>query len=74
MGAGYIVIWDGQLEQKWLGRRVLIIGAARQGLALASYLARHGAKVVLNDLRSESDLADVKGPGLNLPEMRIARR
>lgn len=54
------MIWDGQLEQKWLGRRVLIIGAARQGLALASYLARHGAKVVLNDLRSETDLADVK--------------
>lgn len=33
------------------GRTVLIIGAARQGLALARYLANHGARVVLNDQR-----------------------
>ncbi len=35
----------------WHGRRVLIIGAGRQGTALAAYLARHGAEVVLNDRR-----------------------
>jgi UDP-N-acetylmuramoylalanine--D-glutamate ligase len=36
----------------WLGKHVLVIGAARQGLALARYLARNGAQVVLNDMQS----------------------
>jgi UDP-N-acetylmuramoylalanine--D-glutamate ligase len=40
----------------WDGQRVLIIGAARQGIALAQYLSRHGAEVTLNDRRSESEL------------------
>ncbi len=35
----------------WTGKQVLILGAARQGQALARYLARHGARVILNDLR-----------------------
>ncbi len=42
----------------WSGQRVVILGAARQGLALARYLAAHGARVVLNDQRPESDLAE----------------
>ena len=42
--------------QDWSGKRVVIIGAARQGVALARYLADHGAKVVLNDLRPLSEL------------------
>ena len=33
----------------WNGQRVVIIGAARQGIALARYLIHHGATVVLND-------------------------
>ncbi len=33
------------------GQRILIIGAARQGLALARYLVRRGARVILNDQR-----------------------
>ena len=41
---------------KWSGQRILIIGAARQGLALAQYLAVRGAQVVLNDNRSEEQL------------------
>ena len=28
----------------WTGKRVLILGAARQGLALARWLAHHGAR------------------------------
>ena len=45
----------------WSGRRVLIIGAARQGIAAAAYLVRHGAHVVLTDLRSAQDLrAEIK--------------
>ncbi len=40
----------------WSGKRVVIIGAARQGIALARYLAQHGARVILNDRRSETEL------------------
>ncbi len=35
--------------ERWKGLKVLIIGAARQGLALARYFLRHGASVVVND-------------------------
>jgi len=41
----------------WSGRKVLVIGAARQGLALTSYLVRHAAQVILNDQRPEQQLA-----------------
>ena len=44
----------------WSGQRVLIIGAARQGTALAQYLAAKGAQVVLNDNRSENQLQTVQ--------------
>ena len=40
----------------WTGKRVLILGAARQGQALARWLARHGAHVTLNDLRPLDDM------------------
>lgn len=40
----------------WNGKRVLILGAARQGLALARWLALHGARVALSDSRSEDEL------------------
>ena len=40
----------------WNGKRVLILGAARQGLALARWLSLHGADVTLSDMRSEDDL------------------
>src|SRR5512138_2615242 len=40
----------------WNGKRVLILGAARQGLALARWLALHGARVTLSDTRGEEQL------------------
>lgn len=40
----------------WSGQKIVILGAARQGLALARYLSRKGARVVLNDRRSEAEL------------------
>jgi UDP-N-acetylmuramoylalanine--D-glutamate ligase len=40
----------------WSGQKVVIIGAARQGLALARYLTLHGAQVVLNDFRPAAEL------------------
>jgi UDP-N-acetylmuramoylalanine--D-glutamate ligase len=43
--------------KNWNGTRILILGAARQGLALARWMARHGARVTLSDKRTESELA-----------------
>ncbi len=43
-------------QKEWQGKRVVVIGAARQGLALARYLAHHLAKVVLNDQRPAHQL------------------
>jgi UDP-N-acetylmuramoylalanine--D-glutamate ligase len=44
------------MKTNWKGTRVLILGAARQGLALARWLSLHGARVTVSDLRSEDDL------------------
>ena len=44
----------------WSGKRALILGAARQGLALARWLSIHGAHVTVSDMRSESDLRVAK--------------
>ena len=42
----------------WTNKNILILGAARQGLALARYLTKHGAKVTLNDKRMPHELKD----------------
>jgi UDP-N-acetylmuramoylalanine--D-glutamate ligase len=42
----------------YAGRSILIIGAARQGLALARYLVTHGARVTLNDQRPAEKMTD----------------
>jgi UDP-N-acetylmuramoylalanine--D-glutamate ligase len=44
------------MRSDWSGKRVLILGAARQGLALARWLSIHGAHVTLNDSRDENEL------------------
>lgn len=44
----------------WNGKKVVMIGAARQGLALSRYLAQKGAKVILNDRREDDLLADAR--------------
>jgi UDP-N-acetylmuramoylalanine--D-glutamate ligase len=51
----------------WSGLRVLIIGAARQGTALAQYFATKGAQVVLNDNRTVDQLQDVRESLADLP-------
>lgn len=50
----------------WRGRRVVVLGLARQGKALARHLAQQGAEVVVSDLkpaeglvREQEELADV---------------
>lgn len=44
------------LLQDWQGKRIVILGAARQGLALARFLAHHGARVTLNDQRPAAQM------------------
>jgi UDP-N-acetylmuramoylalanine--D-glutamate ligase len=44
------------MKRNWTGQKVLIIGAARQGLSLARYLATKGARVTLNDQRTAEQL------------------
>ena len=46
--------------ENWAGRKVVIIGAARQGLALSRFLAQKGAEVILNDRRSDDELQVVR--------------
>ncbi len=44
--------------QGYTGLRVVILGMARQGTALARFLLRRGAHVTLSDLRTEAQLAE----------------
>ena len=39
------------------GRRVLVVGLARSGMAAARFLTAHGARVTANDLRDDAALA-----------------
>ncbi len=52
----------------WKDKRVIVIGAARQGLALGRYLAQRGARVVMNDKKPSELMEDARrsladGPG-----------
>jgi UDP-N-acetylmuramoylalanine--D-glutamate ligase len=51
----------------WKQQRVLIIGVARQGMALARYLVSRGADVILNDYRTEHQLQDARQSLAGLP-------
>jgi UDP-N-acetylmuramoylalanine--D-glutamate ligase len=41
----------------WAGKRVVVLGLARQGKALARYLAEHGAEVTVSDLKTATEVA-----------------
>ena len=56
------------MKTNWNGKRVLILGAARQGLALARWLSLHGARVTLSDMRSADELRLVRE---SLAELQI---
>ncbi len=54
-------------NEMYTGKHIVILGAARQGKALARYLVTHGARVTLNDAGSAESivLGDLAGrPGL----------
>ncbi|HSV86740.1 MAG TPA: UDP-N-acetylmuramoyl-L-alanine--D-glutamate ligase [Levilinea sp.] len=53
--------------RNWNGQRVLILGAARQGLALARYLSRKGALVTLNDQRLPEKMQGVMDQLVDYP-------
>lgn len=47
---------DKIVMKDWSGSRILILGAGRQGMALARWLARHKAHVTISDRRSLENL------------------
>ncbi len=51
----------------WKGTRIVILGAARQGLALARWLVKHEAIVTLSDKRSDAELASARMTLSGLP-------
>ena len=57
-------------ETNFANKRVTIIGAAREGTALAQFLCAQGARVILSDVQTEGALADhlasVKGLPITL--------
>jgi UDP-N-acetylmuramoylalanine--D-glutamate ligase len=53
-------IYFGVNMSDWTGKRVLIMGAARQGQALTRFLCARGAFVVLNDYQVEEKLSSAK--------------
>lgn len=48
------------MKTNWNSKHVLILGAARQGIALARWLARRGSRVTLSDSRPETELASAR--------------
>lgn len=55
------------MKSNWTGKRVLIVGGARQGQAAARYLARHGARVTLNDQRPLEEMRAAQSALADLP-------
>jgi UDP-N-acetylmuramoylalanine--D-glutamate ligase len=55
------------MKTDWKGKRILILGAARQGLALARWLSGCGAHVTLSDTRSDKELASSRADLGRLP-------
>jgi UDP-N-acetylmuramoylalanine--D-glutamate ligase len=57
--------------REWSGQKVVVVGAARQGVALTRYLVQREAQVVLNDRKpleelqyAQNELKDLSGFGL----------
>jgi len=43
-------------REEWTGKKVVILGLARQGTALARYLVTHGCKVLVSDMQTCEEL------------------
>ena len=55
------------MKTDWNGKRVTILGGARQGQAAARWLARHGALVTVNDRRTAEQMADAQSALADMP-------
>jgi len=51
----------------WEGKRVVVVGLARQGKALARYLGERGAEVIVSDLKSAEELQPLREELADLP-------
>jgi UDP-N-acetylmuramoylalanine--D-glutamate ligase len=51
----------------WQGKRVVVLGFARQGGAIARYCAQQGAQVVVSDLRTAEHFMDLRKELEDLP-------
>ncbi|HEY42764.1 MAG TPA: UDP-N-acetylmuramoyl-L-alanine--D-glutamate ligase [Anaerolineae bacterium] len=52
---------------KWEGKRVVVLGLARQGIALTQYFAEGGAEVVVSDLKPGEALVEARQALSDLP-------
>ena len=55
------------MNKEFIGRRMVILGLARQGTALARYLVERGANVVVSDLRPVGELQEALSQLAGLP-------
>lgn len=58
---------------RFANRRVTIIGMAREGMALARFMVREGARVTISDRRGIADLAEEVGQLAGLPITCVLR-
>lgn len=49
------------------GKRAVVLGLARQGVAMARFLARAGAQVTVSDLKTKAELADAVAALADVP-------
>ena len=54
-------------KENWQGKRVLVLGMARSGIAVAQLLCRFGAVPLLNDRKTEQELGEALAPLRELP-------
>ena len=54
-------------KENWQGKRVLLLGMARSGIAVAQLLCRFGAVPLLNDRKTEQELGEALAPLRELP-------
>ena len=55
------------MKQDWKGKRVTILGGARQGQAAALWLTRHGALVTVNDRRTPAEMSAARAALADTP-------
>lgn len=53
--------------EKYAGKRVLVVGMARSGIAAAQLLCKAGARIIINDSKAAEQLGDSLKPLENLP-------